>query len=41
LFKLRAKVSLFLKEKETLLLEQVERKDFIHGVDYLADILTI
>jgi hypothetical protein len=38
LFELRAKVSLFLKEKETPLLEHFERKDFIHGMAYLADI---
>uniref|UniRef100_A0A7M4E8X6 DUF4371 domain-containing protein n=1 Tax=Crocodylus porosus TaxID=8502 RepID=A0A7M4E8X6_CROPO len=38
LFKLRAEVSLFLKEKENPLLEHFERKDFIHGLAYLADI---
>jgi hypothetical protein len=38
LFKLTAEVSLFLKQKEIPLLEHFERKDFIHGVDYLADI---
>jgi hypothetical protein len=38
LFELRAEVSFFLKEKENPLLEHVERKDFIHGLDYLADI---
>jgi hypothetical protein len=29
----------FLKEKENPLLEHFERKDFIHGLPYLADIL--
>jgi hypothetical protein len=38
LFELRAEVSFFLKERENLLLEHVERKDFIHGLAYLADI---
>jgi hypothetical protein len=38
LFELRAEFSFFLKEKENLLLEHVERKDFIHGLAYLEDI---
>jgi hypothetical protein len=38
LFELRAEVSLFLKEKENPLFEHSERKDFIHGLAYLADI---
>jgi hypothetical protein len=38
LFELRAEVSLFLKEKETPLLEHFERKNCIHGMAYLADI---
>jgi hypothetical protein len=38
LFELRAEVSLFLKGKENPLLELVERKDFINGLAYLADV---
>jgi hypothetical protein len=38
LFKLRVEVSLFLKEKETPLLEHFGRKDFIHGLAYLENI---
>jgi hypothetical protein len=38
LFELRAEVPLLLKQKETPLLEHSERKDFIHGQAYLADI---
>jgi hypothetical protein len=39
-FELRAEVSFFffLKEIENPLLEHVERKNFIHGLAYLADI---
>lgn len=37
-FELREEVSLFLKEEEIPLLKQFERKDFIHGFAYLADI---
>jgi hypothetical protein len=35
---LRAEVSLFLKENENSLLEHFGRKDFNHGLAYLADI---
>jgi hypothetical protein len=38
LFKLGAEVSLFPKEKENPLLEHFERKDFVHGLAYVADI---
>ena len=38
LFKLRTQVSLFLEERENPLSEHFERKDFIHGLAYLADI---
>jgi hypothetical protein len=40
LLELRAEVSLFLKEKENPSLEHFERKDFIHGLPYLADIFS-
>jgi hypothetical protein len=35
---LRTEVSVFLKGKENPLLEHLERKDFTHGLAYLADI---
>jgi hypothetical protein len=38
LFELTAEVSLFLKENENPFLEHFGRKDFIHGLAYLADI---
>jgi hypothetical protein len=41
LFQISPEVSLFLKEKATSLLEHSEREDFIHGLAYLTDILTI
>jgi hypothetical protein len=38
LFELRAEVSIFLEERENLLLEHFGRKDFIYGLAYQADI---
>jgi hypothetical protein len=37
LFKLGAEVSFFPKEKENPFLEHSERKDFVHGLAYVAD----